>query len=249
MVKKGRLSFVLLFVLSIALSFVSCEDDGYSLGDFVISLATVNTIDANAGTYYLTMDNGTTLWPVNQTARSWPDKQRVLVNFTVLGDSIRGYDRPVRINSMREILTKDIEDLTEENSDEIGEDPVRIFDLWTGDHFLNIHFGFNTAGTLKHRISLVHNLIEPVVDENGTVVMEFRHNAFNDPQHFAVRNYAAFDLRPLQTEDEDFINLIIKVQDFSNEMKEYKVTYRYRNVDKSTDNRKIDNMPENVNNF
>jgi len=247
--KKIRLSFILLFALSTIFTFVSCEDDGYSLGDFVISLATVNQIDESAGTYYLTMDNGTTLWPVNQTSRYWSDKQRVLVNFTILGDSIKGYDRPVKINSLREILTKDIEDLTEENKNEIGDDPIKILDLWTGDNYLNIHFGYNTGGEQVHRISLVHNRIEPVVDDNGAIVLEFRHNAYDDPEHYGVKSYVAYDLRPLQIENEDSVNLVIKVQDFNNETKEYKITYKYKNVETSTDNKKIDNMPESVNNF
>lgn len=135
-----KITFGLIIIFILLASFTSCEDDGYDLGAFVVSLATVNPIDENAGTYYLTMDNGTTLFPAVPNAIYKPKvNQRILVNFTLLGDSISGYDHPAKINSIREILTKKVENLTDENEKEIGNNPVDILDLWTGDNYLNIH--------------------------------------------------------------------------------------------------------------
>lgn len=245
--KQIRSGLILLSALIPLFVFTSCEDDGYSLGDFVISLATVNPIDENAGTYSLTLDNGKTLWPAASNVLYRPkSNQRVIVNYTILGDSMGEYDHPVKINSMREILTKEIEDLTPDNQEEIGNDPIKILALWTGDDYLNIRFGYNTGGEERHRISLVHNKINPVVNEDGTIVLEFRHNAYNDPEYYGVNNYAAYNLRPLQTEGQDEVNLLIKVQDFNNEIKEYKVAYKYKNLEETTQNKTFTNMPGDI---
>lgn len=245
--RKIDFGFIAVLTMFITFSFTSCEDDdGYSLGKFVISLATVNPIDDSAGTYYLTMDNGTTLWPAASNVLYKPkNNQRVLVNFTVLGDSVWGYDHPVKINSLQEILTKKIENLTEENEDEIGDDAIRILDRWIGDDYLNIHFGYNTGGEQKHRISLVHNKIDPPVSETGEIILELRHNTYGDPQKYGTKGYAAYDLKPLQKEGQESVDLIIKVQDFNNEEKKYRVTYTYKNKDgQSTDNKTLKDMPE-----
>lgn len=231
-----------------AFIFTSCEDDGYSLDDFMISMATVNPVDESAGTYYLTMDNGTTLWPLASNVVYKPKKdQRVMVNFTILGDSIKGYDRPVKINYLQEVLTKDIENLTEENEEEIGDDPIRLLDRWIGDDYLNIHFGYNTGGEQKHRVSLVYNTIEPQQNDAGEIVLELRHNANGDPQKYGVKSYVAYNLRPLQKEGQDAVDLTIKVKDFNDEEKEYKITYKYKNgAAQSTDNKTLKNTPDDI---
>lgn len=91
--------------------------------------------------------------------------------------------------------------------------------------------------------------MEPSIDEDGIIVLEFRHNAYGDPEHYRVKGYAAYDLEPLQIESQDSVVLLIKVLNLNNEIKEYKVTYKYKNVEASTDNKKIDNMPESIDNF
>lgn len=227
--KTIRYSLIVVISLIAIFTFNSCNDDGYSLGNYRLDIATVNVIDNESESFFLTLDNGTTLLPVASDAYYKPrfDK-RVILNYTLLSDQMGGYDHAIKINAIQDILTKDIIDLTSENEKEIGNDPIKILDLWTGDHFLNIHFGYNTAGEKAHAINLVRNKIEQTpTPSNETIELEFRHNANGDPQKYGAKNYAAFDLKPFQSENKDSINFIVKVLDFNNETKEYKVTYKY----------------------
>jgi len=245
-----RTVFIITFLI-VLFSFHACEDDGFSLDKTVMSVATVNPIDDNYGTYYLTMDNGTTLWPAASDVIYRPKaNQRVVVNFTPLSDKIGEFDHYVKVNYLQEILTKNIEELTTENEKEIGNDPIRILAIWVGDNYLNIRFGYNTGGEKIHRVSLVKNMIQPATGENEEIVLEFRHNAYGDPQNYGVKSYAAFDLKPLQKEDKGVINLKIVVHDFNNETKEYEVAYEYGYVHEPTDaSQTIKDLPDNIKYF
>lgn len=248
--KIVRFCISFIFVCLLTLSFTSCDnDDGYNYGDFVISLATVNPLDNNSNSYYLTMDDGTTLWPAASLVNYKPkSNQRVLVDFTLLSDSLQGYDHFVKINQIQEILTKQIIDLTPENEVEVGNDPIRILEYWIGDHYLNIHFGYNSGGEKVHTINMVENKLTDTNIKNDTIVLEFRHNANEDPEKYGVKSFAAFDLRKYQNGNQTSINFLIKVRDFDNENKEYRITYNYGNntAEKLFNNKIITNMPENV---
>lgn len=229
--KKIRYSLILVISLIAIFTFNSCNnDDGYSLGNYRLDIATVNPIDSAAGTFYLTLDNGSTLLPVASDSYYKPQfNKRVIVNYTPLSDKTGVYDHAIKINAIQDILTKEVIDLTSENEKEIGHDPIKILDLWTGDHFLNIHFGYNTGGEKIHVINLVRNNMDKIApNPNGEITLEFRHNAHGDPQKYGTKNYVAFDLRPFQTENRDSINFIIKVFDFNDETKEYPITYKYK---------------------
>lgn len=228
--KTVKYSLVFLIGLFTTLAFNSCtNDDGYSLDKYMVEIATVTPIDSVAGTYYLTLDNGETLWPVSSTSYFVPkNNQRVIVDFTLLSDKIGEYDHYARINQIQNILTKNVVDLTPENEEEIGNDPIKVLSLWTGDNFLNIRYGYNTGGEKTHFINLVKNkLDEASVSKDGTITLEFRHNKNGDPEKYGVNNYVAFDLKPFKTENKDSLKFIIKVLDFGGETKEYPITYKY----------------------
>ncbi|PXV58119.1 NigD-like protein [Dysgonomonas alginatilytica] len=228
--KTIRYSLIFLVGLLTTFAFSSCtNDDGYSLDKYMVEIATVNSIDSTAGTYYLTLDNGETLWPVSSAPHFVPkSNQRVLVNFTLLSDKIGEYDHYARINQIQNILTKNVVDLTSENEKEIGNDPIKLLSLWTGDNYLNIRFGYNTGGEISHSINLVRNkLDEAPISKDGAIILEFRHNKNGDPERYGVNSYVAFDLRPFKAENKDSIKFIIKVLDFGNATKEYPITYKY----------------------
>jgi len=243
--KKICINLFTLFMCLTTITFTSCDDDGYDLGKFVVSLATVNPIDEQHGTYYLTMDDGTTLWPAASNVYYRPkNDQRVIVNFTLLSDSLTGYDHYVKINALQEILTKKVVDLTLENEAEIGNDPVKILDLWVGDNYLNIHYGINVGGDQMHTLNLVQNKIDAETEGNA-IVLELRHNANDDPQRYGSNGYVAFDLKKFQEGDLESVDFIIKNLDFNEETKEYKITYKYKNVDEHLIHPKaIKDMPD-----
>lgn len=229
--KTTKLGLIFLVGLITTFIFDSCNnDDGYSLDNYVIEIATVNPIDSAAGTYFLTLDNGKTVWPTNSTPYFVPKKNnRAFVNLTLLSDKVGEYDHYAKINQIQNILTKKVIDLTAENTEVIGNDPIKILTMWTGDNFLNIRFGYNTGESGKtHTINLVRNTLDQTsVSNDGSVILEFRHNANKDPERYGVNSYAAFDLKPFRADNKDSIKFIIKVLDLSNETKEYPIVYKY----------------------
>ena len=73
---------------------------------------------------------GGTLWPVN-TDLWWyepVDGKRVITMFNPLSDEFDGYDHAVKILSLQDVLTKEVETLTPETEEEFGNDPVLIFE-------------------------------------------------------------------------------------------------------------------------
>ena len=211
---------VKLFLMTIGIGlssvlFYSCldDDDAYSLGDFWIDIATV--VPINETTYFLRMDDGTTLWPAATDAPYYKPKenQRAMVNFTILGDSADGYDHWIKVNRIDEILTKEIaENLEAKNDSVYGTDPVEIAGIWTGDNYLNIYFKADFGGVKKHFVNLIRSK-----EEN--VTYEFRHNAYDDPETgYLQGGLVAFDLSKHATPDMypplDSVTLIIKVKTF-----------------------------------
>lgn len=221
--KKAGLNLLLLMLLF--LSFTSCDDDGYSLGDLYVSLATVEPLSENS--YYLVLDNGKTMWDATGFPYKPKSDQRVIAYYTILSDGKDGdkYNYYIKIRGIQEILTKKVIDLTEANQDSIGNDPVKISRYWIGDDYLNMEFSYDRSGNKTHYINLVNNTLEEA-DPEGRMKLEFRHNANEDPQRNRIDGIVAFDLRPYKTEGKDSVEFLIKVNDFDGE-KEYKIVYKF----------------------
>lgn len=225
------IKYHLIFILGLFLSLnlISCsDDDGYSLDNFRVNLATVNPIDIEQGTFYLTLDDGTTLWPATMSNMGFKPRnnQRVLLNYTLLSDEIGKYDHYIKVNGISNILTKEIIKLTSANEKEVGDNPIKILTIWPGDNYLNIRFGINVGGTqIKHTINLVKNELSPTDDVD--IVLELRHNANGDPERYGETGFAAFDLRPFMVEGKESINLVVKAKDYGGEEKKYLITYKF----------------------
>jgi len=214
-----KVMFVLGLVLS-AFVFNACQDDdGYSLDKAWYSIATVHPLD-DSHTYWLTLDSGTSLWPV-ATNIPWYDPKetkRAYVVYTLLSDKFSGYDHAVKILDLKSILTKPLaENLNDENDETYGTDPVTITDIWIGGGYLNIIFEFNYGGNAVHYINLIKN--ESV---NTPYFFEFRHNAFDDNERYSRKGIVAFDLSSIDTNGE--VELTIQVNTFDGK-KLYKVKY------------------------
>ncbi|HBG40465.1 MAG TPA: hypothetical protein DDW85_03490 [Porphyromonadaceae bacterium] len=206
--------------------FSSCDDNSqYSLGDFVVSIATVEPTGANG--YHIVLDNGKRLLPVHSDIRYMPgSEQRVVVNYTILSDAKDGYDYYVKINDIWNILTKQVIELNEENADSIGNDPIQIHDIWVGGDYLNVDFFFNYGkGEKPHAVNMVKNTLSSEATLNG-VDLEFRHNAYNSASSKLYRGFVSFNLKPLQRTDVDSVVISVKVKDWAEE-KNYEVVYRY----------------------
>lgn len=221
--KKNLLtSCILLFWILFTLS--SCDDNARSLGDFHINIASVIPEGDNA--YSLLLDNGTRLRPVASDIRYTPSSnQRVFLNYTILWDNKEGYNYDIKVNDIWNILTKQAIELTEQNQDSIGNDPVKTNAIWVGGDYLNISFMFNYGGVRPHAINLVTNTLSSEVSPDA-VDLEFRHNAYNSARPRLYEGFVCFDLKPFRVNDADSVRLSIKVNEWSGETT-YNVVYRY----------------------
>ncbi len=230
---------LLLFLLFPLLALTACDDDddSYSLGKFWINIATVEN-SGNGSAFYLKLDNGTRLWvgATNYYNYRPATGQRILANYTILSDKPEssGYDHDVKLNSAYDILTKEVKEVTEENEDEFGDDPLNVTDIWIGSDYLNVEF--NYAGYNKtHFLSLVHDGTKTY--EDGKTHLELRHNAYDDEKRYRYSGMASFLLEKLKSTSTSELELVIHVTDYEGNEKTYPRTYRFdgKNTDKDFD--------------
>jgi len=221
--KRSVLTFVIVSV-GILLTTISCDDNSNSLGNFGIDIATVMPEGENA--YSLLLDNGKHLWPAASTVKYSPAyNQRVFLNYTILSDAQSGYDHYIKVNDIWNILTKQAIDLTAQNQDSIGNNPVKANAIWVGGDYLNVSFMFNYGGIKPHAINLVKNNLLSEVSPDA-IDLEFRHNAYHSAVSKLYEGFVCFDLKPFRVNDADSVKLSIKVKEWNGDMR-YDVVYKY----------------------
>jgi hypothetical protein len=172
----------------------SCDNDsdGYSLNNFTVRMATVKATGGD--NYYLQIDNGKTLFPCASQYWYKPiDGQRVLADYTYLYDNFQGYDHGVKVNRLYNVLTKGVDELTAENEEDFGDNPVHITDMWLGSNYLNVEFRMLRPFANKHRVSLVRNTTVEAPDD-GYIHLEYRYNNQNDVSSYWDYNLVSFNL-------------------------------------------------------
>lgn len=215
--KKAGIYF--LFMIMLLPFFSSCNNDGYSLNDYSISIATVK---AEGSAYYLQLDNGEKLWPAAQDFYYKPGNgQRVWANYTILSDEQNGFDHYVKVNALSNILTKKVIDLTESNKDSIGNDNVKMFDIWFADEYINIIFGYNTSYGYRHYVNLVNNTLTES-PEDGKVYLDFRQNGNGAPANFGAQAIVSFNVSEYLTAENKEVTFVISANTFSG-VKQYEI--------------------------
>lgn len=212
---KKTMLLVLLAILLLPLTGCDDDDDCYSLGKFWITTATIETGSVNP--YVIVTDNGDRLFP-SATVIPWfelRDQQRVWISYSILGDAIGDFDYYVKVNDMSEILTKGILELTPENADFIGDDPLRVKSYWITGDFLTIDFLYS-GGNAIHFINLVQDVNNPV-DEEGRPILLFRHNRNDDPANYRMRGTVSFNLFDLRVDGESFVPFVLRSTPFDGE--------------------------------
>lgn len=207
--------FILLLVGITGLLFLNgCKDDDkYSLNKAWIGMATIEPISST--TYSLRLDDGTTLWSVGGSHLKEYDMsktQRVLLNFTFLGDNYAGYDYAVRVNAIQNVLTKEAVIATPADRDSFGYDAMKIRNMWVGDGFLNIRFEYLGSGAKSHFINLIQ-----MGDEVNTNNFTFTHNGYNDPEHYRYTGIVSFNFNHLLPTDETQTTINIRLLSFEGE--------------------------------
>lgn len=216
-------------ILIVFLFFSCSKDDDYSLNKFWVSAATITTGDVKP--YLIVTDNGDKLFPSSSNIRYFQpvNGQRVWVSYTILKDEGTAFDYYVKVNDVREILTKEIVTLTNSNKDSIGDDPVEIENVWFSGDFLTIGFVYGGGGAI-HFVNLVRN-VEDAFTESGLPILEFRHNRNNDRFNNAMRGWVSFDLSELKLPNRDSITFILRAKSFKDqEPFEKQLTFKYQEV-------------------
>ncbi len=223
-----------LIVIIASLFITSCNnDDGYSLGDYWITIGNIEGDDDN---FIVVTDGGDRLYPSANAVPGYPlkDGDRLWVNYTILDDGKENsnIDYYVKINYFKDILTKGIFILTPENTDSIGHDPVWVTepdeDIWIVNDYLNIFFIYEGSPWIVHYINVVSDINEPTTPE-GVPILELRHNKNDDPySEPPIKGFVSIDLTSLQEEGKDSVVFILRAIGRNGELSlDEELTYSY----------------------
>jgi len=221
-----------IFFLTLLLPlFVACDldDDGYSLDNYWVDIATVQNPDNNPF-FYFRLDNNDLMWTAATNLRYFrpKDGQRIIANYTILssGPTSGSYNHDVKLNDVYEVLTKGIFSVASATQDSIGNDSIHLRNLWIGSDYLNIRFVY-TGYDQIHYINLVSDASKVYTD--GKTHLEFRHNANGDSPIYYKRGIVSFNLKSLQDgTSADSINLVIHVNEPNMVAeKTFELTYKF----------------------
>lgn len=204
---------LLLFSASLLLNiFLTSCDDGYSLNNLYADYGIINK---NGQDYTITLDNGAVIYPSVSAVPldELKDSARVIVNYTILADADTNLkiDYLVKVNDIYKILTKNILGYTPLISDSLGYDPVSFNNIWIRNGYINFDFFF-TGGATRHMLNLAKH---PGKTDDDRILLEFRHNAFEDPYNYHYRSLVAFPTRQIIADiTQDSVLLRIKYHNY-----------------------------------
>lgn len=198
-------------VLFTSLTFQSClDDDDYNYGYLTPNaLVTVKPVSDNS--FFLQLDDTTTLLPVNIASSPYGNKEvRALVNCREVNEPAEGYSKAVYVNWIDSILTKQIApDLGVENDSVYGTDPVDMIRDWVTiaeDGYLTLRFRTNWGDRNKaHFVNLLASQ-----DPANPYEVEFRHNAYGDVYGVEGDGLVAFNLGSLPNTEGKTVKLKLK---------------------------------------
>lgn len=198
-------------VLFTSLTFQSClDDDDYNYGYLTPNaLVTVKPVSDNS--FFLQLDDTTTLLPVNIASSPYGNKEvRALVNCREVNEPAEGYSKAVYVNWIDSILTKQIApDLGVENDSVYGTDPVDMIRDWVTiaeDGYLTLRFRTNWGDRNKaHFVNLLASQ-----DPANPYEVEFWHNAYGDVYGVEGDGLVAFNLGSLPDTEGKTVKLKLK---------------------------------------
>ena len=235
--------FGMLF-LGMLISLTGCleDEDSYSLGKMWVGFGTIEETSPDPLDYKITLDNGDVLIPVaSANYHRWyytgthdensrlKNGDRILINYTILDDKMNDQGEVeyyyIKVNSVKKILKKGILEITEENQDSIGNDPIIVKDVWMTDSLLNMEIKY--WGRYKvHYINLVKEPGE-LTSADQPVELELRHNANDDVTDIPYVAFVSFDLEALKIAGTDSVRFRVTSTDYDGEVFEYEGVYDY----------------------
>lgn len=200
-----------------SMGFQSCLDDDNEMS-VVLPNALVTVKPTSENSFYLQLDDSTTLLPTNLTSSPFGSKEvRALTNFTEVNEPSDGYTKAVVINWIDSILTKNIApDLGLDNDSVYGNDPVEIVGDWVTiaeDGYLTLRFRTpNSEMGKRHFVNLLYSN-----NPEKPYEVEFRHNAFGDTYGNMRDGLVAFRLDQLPDTNGEIVKLKLKWNSYSGE--------------------------------
>ena len=238
---KTLKSFMLLVgILLGSTVFYSCldDDDAYSefWRDSVQAIVTVKPLSDNS--YYMQLDDSTTLFPTNSYVPENLKEIRAFVVYKNDEKKTEGYDQSVQLLRMDTLLTKPIApDLGSENDSYYGTDMLALNGgsiwskngVWIEDGYITFDFyiqrGYND--NVKHFLNLVQtNSADPYE-------LEFRHNADGniDSSLRPSAGLVSFKLDKLPSTEGKTVKLKIKYKSFaSNDYNTVELDYKSKDT-------------------
>lgn len=196
--KRNKLILFLSLFMALPCMY-SCMNDMGETDQLMFAIGTVKVIEKQD--YYFDLDEGSKLYPSDTThiqGYQVIPGQRVFVYFTLLEDKIPGYEYNAEIMHIEDILTKDVYMMPPQKADSIGNDPINIVEAWITDGYLNVKYQFYYSNNpeKKHMLNMVVN--DEISSENTNptdyLLLEFRHNAYNDTQLIPGTGVVSFKL-------------------------------------------------------
>lgn len=226
--KKQIITYLSILLLG-AFILQSCAPESEPIRSYYSLFGTVQTED-NLN-FTVRLDNGDLLIPDKLTIEGIEQDRRVLMQFYVISIDTTTNDKIINaeVIDMLGVHTADIIQLTEEIEDSIGTDGIMVDEsnVWLSEKHLNIGYGFY-GGNAVHEVSLV-TPIGDVVDEEGNLILEFRHNANGDFMNNYYTGMVAFSMDSLHEVGMDSINFIFQSYDYDSIRTEVKGTYYFYN--------------------
>ena len=213
--------------------FTACnDDDGYSLGDIWVGFG---VLTGEQGAFNIVMDNSDKLVPVASAYPGWQTQfesgDRVLVNYTVLDDDLTGEPAIyyVKVNDIEDILMKGIMDITAENADSIGNDPIIVEDYWMTDSLLS----FKLKYWGLHKIHYLNLVKEPgeITAEDQPIQLELRHNANDDEASVLYTAFVSFSLNSLRVNELDSIQFQVTSTDYDGSSETIDGVFNYKDLE------------------
>lgn len=236
--KKFKFIAFIFAIMTAMPIFQSCLDDD-SPSDLLV-VSTINMISQDSKDFYFTLDDGKKMYPSN--GQGWAgtdfvDGQRAFVIFSELEEPVNGYDYNIQVKQIKEILTKDIVTMGEEENTEenIGDDKINATYMWINKDkkYLTIEFQYygTNSEDKKHFLNLVVN--NPVSastaneedEEDEYINLEFRHNRKGDYPQSLGEGYVSFKLDKIKEQMEGKKGLRIRVNTLYNGIKTYEVKF------------------------
>ena len=171
------------------------------------AVVTVKPLDDKGSSFYMQLDDNTTLMPLNIKESPYKGKEvRAFVRYNETQEDAGEYDKAVNIVWIDSLRTKAMApDLKEENSQKYGSDPVEIikgFPTVVEDGYMTLGFVTMTAGYgARHDVNLIYTGNPDATEDSEKYVVEFRHNANGDNYGNLAEGYVAFRLDEIEGKD------------------------------------------------